>query len=130
MDKLSQDSTNAIKAGMSYGQYMAMKQPVKVEQHEPQGIRRICEHCGEIFYRYDQIKQKYCSDRCRKNAENKRARKPAKPVARTCPICGKEFMAASWRNKYCGPFCTKVAGTERVKAYQKRLSEKEAAADA
>lgn len=123
IDKLAQDATAAIKAGMSYGKYMAQKHPVKVEPPRPQGIRRKCECCGKVFYQQDRRAKKFCSDVCRerfysKGKHQKKAEKP--PERKICPICGKEFMAESYRNKYCGSFCAQVAQGERIKEYQRR----------
>ena len=64
MDKLSRDATDAIKAGMSYGKYMAMKKPT-IEEPVKKGIRHICQHCGKEFYVPHRKTMKYCSDQCR-----------------------------------------------------------------
>lgn len=130
MDKLSKDATDALNAGMSYGKYMAVKNPTKISPPEPKGVRQECQHCGNVFYRYDGKARKYCSDRCRKNAENQRARQPVKPTTKICPVCGKEFAAATWRNKYCSPFCAQAAQVEQVREYQARQREKDGGANA
>lgn len=69
MDKLARDSTAAIKAGMSYGKYMAMKEPVVVTPPERRGTWRTCPRCGKEFVRYDRIKATYCGVACQKSAQ-------------------------------------------------------------
>lgn len=86
MDKLSQDATNAIKAGMSYGQYMALKNPVTISAPQPQKVQSEPEKKG--------------------------------PVMKTCAICGKEFLSRDRRCKYCGPFCARVAASQRIRRHQ------------
>lgn len=109
---------------MSYGKYMATKASVKVtpKPEEPSEYRRVCPHCGEVFYRYDQKAQKYCSDRCKKNAENARARQrgDTEQIIKDCAICGKEFVASSWRNKYCSQLCVGVAQSRRSLEWQRK----------
>ena len=51
MDKLSQDSCDALKAGMSYGKYMAMKGSANVTRpadlYPGEGLQeRVCVHCA------------------------------------------------------------------------------------
>ena len=73
-DKLAQEASQAIAAGMSYGRWKAMQQAVPIEKKPPADyyIRRICENCGNEFIRGDNHKRKYCCDRCRIAANNKR----------------------------------------------------------
>ncbi len=66
MDKLSQDATNAIKAGMSYGKYMAMKNPAKITP-DVVGYRHICHYCGKEFVTKKKGPRKYCDDKCRED---------------------------------------------------------------
>lgn len=47
-DKLAQDASKAIAAGMSYGKWKAMQQPVKAESGLPEGWK-ICPQCGKKF---------------------------------------------------------------------------------
>lgn len=70
MDKLSRDSTAAIKAGMSYGKYMAMKEPVVVTPPERRGTWRTCPRCGKEFVRYDKMRQIYCDVTCQRAAQD------------------------------------------------------------
>ena len=118
MDKLSQDVTDAIKAGVSYGKYMAMKEP-EIEAPAKTGIKRICLHCGKEFFVNHRKRKDYCNDQCRENFYYQKYKKVA-PTVKICPICGKEFMARNMHYKYCGELCKKVAHCERVKACQAR----------
>lgn len=128
MDKLSQDSTKALKAGMSYGKWMAMKNPVVIVK-KPDGVVRSCPHCG-VAFRVRHGWQKYCSPECQVKAKARRKydreKADKQPIVKTCATCGKEFVAETWRNKYCGDFCRQRAQVEVVRNYQKRKKEVEA----
>lgn len=123
IDNLTRDATAAIMAGMSYGKYMATKKPIQVEQQEPEGYRHECTQCGNVFYTKTRIKKKYCSEEC-KDAASKQA-KAMRSGQRICPICNKEFESDSLRQKYCGPFCVKVAQGENVKRHLKKKQDAE-----
>lgn len=70
-DKLAQDAAAALAAGMSYGKWKAMQDPVKIEKPKldevPEGWRK-CKRCGEPFkpnkYGRNQI---YCDIVCQKS---------------------------------------------------------------
>ena len=64
-DKLAQDVSKAIAAGMSYGRWKAMQPPVTEEKELPKGWK-ICPQCGKRF-RSSQGK-KYCEAYCRNMA--------------------------------------------------------------
>ena len=68
MDKLARDATNAIRKGMSYGQYMAQKKPEIIIPTPPKDVEmRECLRCGKLFplNKQGSGKKKYCSDECR-----------------------------------------------------------------
>ena len=76
-DQLSKDSTAALEANMSYGkwkalQWEAMGRPVYVrpepEQPEP---NTVCKCCGNGFYNKFKNNKVYCSEECRRMAQNK-----------------------------------------------------------
>lgn len=121
MDKLTADASNALKAGMSYGMYMAMKEPAKAPTPEIVGFKYTCQQCGKEFIVNNRRTRKYCGDRCRELAYY--GRKMNEPTLKTCPICGKEFMAETHRNKYCSEFCSKVGFGQKVKEYHERKKE-------
>lgn len=125
MDKLSQDSCDAIKAGMSYGKYMAMKGSAKVTRPTPAptGYYHVCQHCGKEFYVEDRKTRKFCSDRCRQLSYYVPKIKTATKV---CPTCGKEFVTTKKHQKYCGEFCAKVAKSKNGIAYRARMREERA----
>ena len=132
MDKLSQDSCDALEAGMSYGKYMAMKGPTKVtppeptepnricQQSEPTEPNRICQQCGKSFYVPDNRKKKFCSDRCR---ELSYYEPKIKTFKRICPICNKEFVTTKAQQKYCGDFCARVAKTQMIREWKEKTKE-------
>ena len=124
MDQLTIDSTNAIKAGMSYGKYMATKKPTAYEPVVV-GIKHTCQHCGKEFIGYTKKVRKFCSDYCRETyyREEKKLAFEPEPTKKICPICGKEFVAESHRNKYCSEFCKKVGSGQRANEYQARKKE-------
>lgn len=60
MDQLDIDASNAIKAGMTYGKYMAMKNPTTIVR-KPVGYKHYCLFCGKEFYSKYKGVRKYCS---------------------------------------------------------------------
>ena len=128
---------------MSYGQYMAMYHPVteapadKPAKRED-GEKKVCQFCRKEFTAFHNRDRKYCSMECKEHAdgksrrERKRAKTIPKPIAKTCLMCGKEFVAASYRNKYCGQFCASRAQAERSLVYfrRKKVRDKEMEDDA
>lgn len=142
MDNLAKDAAAALAAGMSYGQYMAMKEAGKVpavqdakrgnpDQITGQQKRLFCIHCGKPIP--DNTRQRlYCGEVCRKlvtseRAQEKYRRKVGAPAstARICPICGAEFFSTDRRKIMCSPVCSKAARSERVKRYQEQKRAKE-----
>lgn len=121
MDQLSIDASNALKAGMSYGKYMATKKQTSATVPVQSGYKHTCPICGNEFVTNTKNARKYCSDECKQNAVYKRKRQYPKP--RVCDICGKEFMATHWRSRYCSEFCLKVGQSERVKECLARKKE-------
>lgn len=70
MDRLARNAMLARQAGMSYGKWKAMQQPVKVEEMPiPEGWRK-CEYCGEIFKRTQG--RRFCDLECRRLAYRKK----------------------------------------------------------
>lgn len=65
VDKLAQDASKAIAAGMSYGKWKAMQQPVASTKSLPEGWK-ICPQCGKAFR--STCGKKYCEEYCRKQA--------------------------------------------------------------
>jgi hypothetical protein len=119
MDQLTIDSTNAIKAGLSYGKYIALYGHTKVQRPDkaPAGYKHICQHCGKEFILYSRHTQKYCSGECRQRYYYCRAKLPY-PKEKTCLFCGKVFMAKSHREKYCGDDCNSAAQRRRFDKYR------------
>ena len=75
-------------------------------------VECTCKHCGTIFrtnrHSGSRTDQCYCSDRCRRSAENDRVKlrrrnKFVKPIA--CTHCGVEFTPSSPKQKYCSEHC-------------------------
>ncbi len=120
MDKLSQDSCDALEAGMSYGKYMAMKGTTKVTRPESTEPNRICQQCGKPFYVPDNRRKKFCCDRCR---ELSYYEPKIKTFKRICPICNKEFVTTKAQQKYCGDFCARVAKTQMIREWKEKMKE-------
>ncbi len=79
MDKLAKEAAAALAAGMTYGKWKAkqslqqIEAPAVAEEEKPQ-YRHVCEYCGKEFFVHAERGQKYCSEDCRRDAYNKRAR--------------------------------------------------------
>jgi hypothetical protein len=72
-DKLAQEVSQAIAAGLSYGKWKALQPVVAVEpQAIPDGWQP-CEYCGKPFKRVGG--KRYCEAYCRLEAYNARRRK-------------------------------------------------------
>lgn len=128
MDKLSRWACEALALGMRYGDYVAKyhppgSAPAPVKEKPKVGTTHTCEYCGEEFTQYDKVRRKYCCEAHREAAYRKQIAKPQERV-KTCPVCGKEFVAESFRIKYCSPFCSRVVHTERVREYRHRRAAK------
>ena len=66
----------AIAAGMSYGKWKAMQNPVTVQMPKSEPTPKailVCDECGQKFPVYDNRNRKFCSEKCRlaKNARHK-----------------------------------------------------------
>lgn len=72
-DKLAQDAAAALAAGMSYGKWKAMQDPVKI--YKPQDLPpgwKLCEWCRTPFKPSTKGKQLYCQVYCQKTAQRHR----------------------------------------------------------
>ena len=70
-DNLTRDAIAAQSAGMTYGQYMAMKSQHTLSMSKS-AETTICERCGKEFPKIGKYCRKYCSERCRTAAADKR----------------------------------------------------------
>ena len=73
-DKLAQDAAAALAAGMSYGKWKAMQDPVKIEKPPLPECWRICAWCGTPFKIKNKRNQLYCQVYCQKAAGAERSR--------------------------------------------------------
>lgn len=60
MDKLSQDVAKALAAGMSYGKWKAMQDPVVIKKEE----KHYCLYCGRELFKGMKGIPKYCDAYC------------------------------------------------------------------
>lgn len=77
MDKLAQDAAAALAAGMSYGKWKAMQDPVKIEKPNPDEIPegyKICEWCKKPYKPTSRRLQKYCDYYCQHEAYKEKER--------------------------------------------------------
>ena len=79
MDKLAWENAQALAAGMSYGKWKAMQEPVKIvpKTEMPEGWRK-CEWCGTWYKPKTKRPQKYCQSYCQLSASWSRAKKRKK----------------------------------------------------
>ena len=126
MDKLSQDACDALKAGMSYGKYMAMKgySVTARPTREPVGYRHVCQFCGKEFYVQDKSPRKFCNYYCRQNSYYV---PKIRNYEKACEVCGKEFVTTKKQQKYCSEHCAKFAKSQQQ--MEARLMKKEARAN-
>ena len=90
MDNLARNAMLAKQAGMSYGRWKAMQQPVKVEKQIPEGWL-VCQNCGKAFKPKTKKKQSYCDVNCQKQAYRRKERQQKKErseMAERCLFCG------------------------------------------
>lgn len=118
MDKLSQDSCDALKAGMSYGKYMAMKGSTNAtQQTNRKGNYHVCQFCGEKFSVPHKIAVKYCSERCRWSSYYA---PKIKTVTKICETCGNEFVTTKSQQKFCSEDCRRNAEKKRLAEAKKK----------
>ena len=75
VDKLAQEAEMAMAAGMSYGRWKAMQEPIKNEQSpelEPELV--VCKCCGKQFRPKGKRRQSYCEFSCQREAQYLRYR--------------------------------------------------------
>ena len=87
--------------------------------------KHICPVCGKVFYKkvYKECHAIYCSQECaykgRTLGFSKRiVKKPyncKRKQQRVCPVCQKEYIYKSKRQKYCSRRCYEIAKKEQVK---------------
>lgn len=128
IDKLDRDAKAASDAGLSYGKYMAMKNPVKIEPPK-KGTQHTCAMCGKEFIRYDNRAVKYCSMECKERNHNLHMKKPKNVKTKPCAICGKEFVYRDRRQVYCGDECRSAGFNiyQRKRMQELRAREREKA---
>lgn len=141
---LCQAAQEAVKAGISYGNYIANH---KIAAFKPLPIvldsakAKKCKWCGKEFVSSRSTKA-YCSDDCRKAKSDAIARKRERPGSpetakdwmreeRVCVICGKAFVPTTKQQISCSAACSlerrKQCNRANRQAYRAR---KKAEADA
>lgn len=74
IDKLAQEVAMALAAGMSYGKWKAMQDPVKCEKPKDCELV-VCKYCGKQFKPKVKKRQIYCDIYCQKKAQYAARRK-------------------------------------------------------
>jgi hypothetical protein len=69
-NNLVKDAAEARKAGMSYGKWMAMKDPVKIVKKKKEEVP-VCLHCGRVLKGQQ---RKWCSSECASEEGKKKRR--------------------------------------------------------
>lgn len=108
-DRLDIESTKAIEAGMSYGKWKAMQDPVKIIK--PDEGMKICAWCGKPFK--PKRNNIYCEYFCAYEAKKEREREATGTT--TCPGCGKEFKRTKSHYVYCSAECRRITDLRRRK---------------
>ncbi len=67
-NNLVKDAADARAAGMSYGKWMAMKEPVKIVKKKEEK-KPVCLHCGRVLKGQQ---KKWCSSECCAEAGKKK----------------------------------------------------------
>ena len=84
-------------------------------------MERICEHCNKKFEGYSN--KKYCSKRCKSNAQYHRDKKEKIGNIKICKHCNKEFISKSGSQKYCCRLCGRkhyrINNKEKLDKYNK-----------
>ena len=138
---LCQASQEAVKAGISYGNYMANH---KIAAFTPLPIvldsakTKKCKWCGKEFVSSRSTKA-YCSDDCRKAKSDAIARKRKRPGSpetakdwmreeRVCVICGKVFVPTAKQQISCSAACSRERRKQcnRANRQAERMRRKEA----
>ena len=88
--------------------------------HRKPGIDKACTYCGETFA-CQHGHRKFCSDKCRFEADNKRAsayyhskREPRKMETRQCSYCKEDFDTKNCQRVFCCPQHRILAGRKKV----------------
>ena len=129
IDKLAQDMIQRQKDGFGvhYGAWRAAQYEKNkgMTTEKPKGYKHTCLHCGKEFYSKVNRGRKYCCEQCKN--EHYRTQKPkvskpivGNPVEKTCPICGKDFLAKNNRYKYCCEVCAYTGQKQRMKAFREQ----------
>ena len=121
-DQLDLDAKAASDAGMSYGMWKAMQNPVRIVPKK-QGHKFTCLMCGVEFMRYDNRQVKYCSWDCHERYNNLKQSEPREAKVKPCEICGKEFEYKDKRQKYCGDWCRSIGNSRYQSARWKKKRE-------
>ena len=132
MDNLTATILAAQKAGMSYGQYVALNGTVNAPKpkKKPKAVpTRKCKECGKVFQAIGHKSVAlYCSAECQithsSREQNKRyyEKKKAgllpkvKPSAMICPECGKEFSPVGKKHNvvYCSSDCQRTHNRKTI----------------
>lgn len=136
---LCQTAQDAVEAGMSYGNLVALREmtaPLSPLERLLAGIddgaakTQTCRWCGTVFLVTNRNKA-YCSDECR-TAQNDawgRERKARGGTLvledRPCVVCGAVFMPKVVQQITCSPECSRLRRHEMAKDLRQRAMERQ-----
>lgn len=96
-DKLEQEVSQAIAAGMTYGRWKALQPPAQTESKPIPDGWLVCEYCGKPFKPRIKTAQRFCEVGCQKRAySEKHKKKNAAYVAQHRAKKGRSKNGKEW----------------------------------
>ena len=74
-----------------------------------------CHHCGQLFWKPNAFRMKYCSRECQSAARPKKEKPAATIYKRVCAWCGEEFETTIPHKIYCNSECSYNGQLKRMR---------------